>query len=195
MTTIFWMIVSFFCGALPFSVWVGQLALRRDIRTYGDGNPGAANVFRAGNKKWGVLAILLDGFKGAIPVGIAHYLVGLDGWELTAVALAPILGHAFSPFLRFRGGKALAVTFGVWLGLTLWWGPTALGLAFAFWLWLLTVEGWAVLAGMLTFLGVLLLVGAPPALLGAWLGNALILAWKHRADLRQKVGIRPLQQK
>ncbi len=195
MTTIFWIVVSFFCGALPFSVWVGQLALRRDIRTYGDGNPGAANVFRAGNKKWGVLAILLDGFKGAIPVGIAHYLVGLDGWGLTAVALAPILGHAFSPFLRFRGGKALAVTFGVWLGLTLWWGPTALGLAFAFWLWLLTVEGWAVLAGMLTFLGVLLLVGAPPALLGAWLGNALILAWKHRADLRQKVGIRPLQQK
>lgn len=195
MTTIFWIVVSFFCGALPFSVWVGQLALRRDIRTYGDGNPGAANVFRAGNKKWGVLAILLDGFKGAIPVGIAHYLVGLDGWGLTAVALAPILGHAFSPFLRFRGGKALAVTFGVWLGLTLWWGPTALGLAFAFWLWLLTVEGWAVLAGMLTFLGVLLLVGAPPALLGAWLGNALILAWKHRTDLRQKVGIRPLQQK
>lgn len=193
MTTIFWIIISFFCGALPFSVWVGQLVLRRDIRAYGDGNPGAANVFRAGNKKWGVLAILLDGFKGAIPVGIAHYLVGLDGWGLTAVAIAPILGHAFSPFLRFRGGKALAVTFGVWLGLTLWWGPTALGLAFAFWLWLLTVEGWAVLAGMLTFLGVLLLVGVSPALLGAWLGNALILAWKHREDLRKKVGIRPLK--
>ncbi len=195
MTTIFWIIISFFCGALPFSVWVGQVALRRDIRTYGDGNPGAANVFRAGNKKWGVLAILLDGFKGAIPVGIAHYLVGLDGWGLTAVALAPIIGHAFSPFLRFRGGKALAVTFGVWLGLTSWIGPTALGLSFAFWLWLLTVEGWAVTAGMLTFLVVPVFLPGGWPLLAVWLGNFVILVWKHREDLRKKVGIRPLQQK
>jgi glycerol-3-phosphate acyltransferase PlsY len=193
MTTIIWVILSFLAGSLPFSVWVGRLALQKDVRQYGDGNPGASNVFRAGGKGWGVLAILLDGFKGAIPVGIANFGAGVDGWGLTAVAIAPILGHAFSPFLRFRGGKALATTFGVWLGLTLWWGPTVLGLAFAFWLWLLTVDGWAVLAGMLTLLAVLLLVGAPPALLAAWLGNALILAWKHREDLRKRVGIRPLQ--
>lgn len=195
MTTFIWVLIAFLAGSLPFSVWVGRWALHTDVRQFGDGNPGASNVFRAGSKAWGVAAILLDGFKGAIPVGIANYGLGIEGWGLTAVAIAPVLGHAFSPFLRFRGGKALAVTFGVWLGLTLWWGPTALGLAFAFWFWLLTVEGWAVLAGMLTFLGVLLLVGAPPALLGAWLGNALILAWKHRTDLRQKVGIRPLAEK
>ncbi|MBK8987797.1 MAG: glycerol-3-phosphate acyltransferase [Chloroflexi bacterium] len=195
MTTIIWVILSFLAGSLPFSVWVGRLALQKDVRQYGDGNPGASNVFRAGGKGWGVLAVLLDGFKGAIPVGIAYYGVGLEGWGLTAVAIAPILGHAFSPFLRFRGGKALATTFGVWLGLTLWWGPTTLGLAFAFWRWLLAVDGWAVMAGMLTLLVVLLLVGAPPALLAAWLGNALILAWKHREDLRQRVGIRPLAKK
>ncbi len=191
MTTFFWVVVAFVAGSLPFSVWVGQLALRKDVRAYGDGNPGASNVFRAGGKGWGVVAVLLDGFKGAIPVGIANFGVGLEGWELTAVAIAPILGHAFSPFLRFRGGKALATTFGIWLGLTLWWGPTALGLAFAFWRWRLTVDGWAVMAGMLTLLAVLLLVGAPPALWAAWLGNALILAWKHREDLRQRVGVRP----
>lgn len=178
-------------GSLPFSVWVGRWALGADVRQFGDGNPGASNVFRAGGKGWGVLAVLLDGFKGAIPVGVAYFVVGLEGWGMTAVALAPILGHAFSPFLRFRGGKALATTFGVWLGLTLWWGPTALGLAFAFWRWRLTVDGWAVLAGMLTLLVVLLLVGVPPPFLGVWLGNTLILGWKHRADLRQRVRLRP----
>jgi acyl phosphate:glycerol-3-phosphate acyltransferase len=195
MTTLFWIVVAFILGSLPFSVWVGRWALRKDVREYGDGNPGASNVFRAGGKGWGVVAVLLDGFKGAIPVGIANFGVGLEGWALTAVAIAPILGHAFSPFLRFRGGKALATTFGVWLGLTLWWGPTALGLGFAFWRWRLTVDGWAVLAGMLTLLAVLLLAGASPALLAAWLGNTLILAWKHREDLRQRVGIRPLARK
>ena len=193
MTTIIWVILSFLAGSLPFSVWVGRLALQKDVRQYGDGNPGASNVFRAGGKGWGVLAILLDGFKGAIPVGIANFGAGVGGGGVTGGGIAPLLGHAFSPFQRFRGGKALATTFGVWLGLTLWWGPTVLGLAFAFWLWLLTADGWAVLAGMLTLLVVLLLVGAPPALLAAWLGNALILAWKHREDLRKRVGIRPLQ--
>jgi acyl phosphate:glycerol-3-phosphate acyltransferase len=192
MNEFLWVIVAFLCGSLPFSVWVGRLALRRDVREFGDGNPGASNVFRAGGKGWGVAAILLDGFKGAIPVALAYYWAGLEGWWITAVALAPILGHAFSPFLRFRGGKALAVTFGVWFGLLFWVGPTVLGLSFAFWLWLLAVEGWAVLAGMLTFLVFLQFFPGDWTLQAIWLGNFIILAWKHRADLRRKPEIRPL---
>ena len=195
MTNLLWVLFAFICGSLPFSVWVGRLALHEDVRKFGDGNPGASNVFRAGGKGWGVLAILLDGFKGAIPVGLANYWAGLDGWAITAVALAPILGHAFSPFLRFRGGKALAVTFGIWFGLIFWVGPTFLGLSFALWLWLLTVEGWAVLAGMLTFLAFLQFFPGDWTWLAIWLGNFIILAWKHRADLRQKPGIRFLQKK
>ena len=92
MTNLLWVVFAFICGSLPFSVWVGRLALHEDVREFGDGNPGASNVFRAGGKGWGVLAILLDGFKGAIPVGLANYEAGLDGWAITAVALAPILG-------------------------------------------------------------------------------------------------------
>lgn len=190
MNELLWLVFAFLCGSLPFSVWVGRLALRRDVRQFGDGNPGASNVFRAGGKGWGVAAILLDAFKGAIPVGLANFGAGLDGWGITAVAIAPILGHAFSPFLRFRGGKALAVTFGVWFGLTFWLGPTVLGLSFAVWLWLLTVEGWAVLAGMLTFLAFLPFFPGELPLVAIWLGNFIVLAWKHRADLHSRPKIR-----
>ncbi len=190
MTTLIWIITAFLSGSLPFSVWVGRLALRTDIRRYGDGNPGATNVLRSGGKGWGVLALLLDGFKGAIPVGLAYFWAGLTGWPLVAVALAPVLGHAYSPFLRFRGGKAVAVTFGIWTGLTLWWGPTVLGLALGFWFAVVTASGWAVMLAMFTLLAVLLTLQADSTLLLIWGGNALILAIKHRADLVQWPGLR-----
>jgi len=185
-TPLLWVIVAYASGALPLSVWLGRLALRTDIRQVGDGNPGAANVWRAGGKWWGGLAILLDYLKGALPVGLAHFGAGLEGCALSAVALAPILGHATSPFLRFRGGKALAVSFGSWTGLTLWQGPTVLGLAFAFWLALLAADAWAVVLGMLTLLLFLLGTQATPPLLGVWTGNMTIFVWKHWSEFRQK---------
>ena len=190
LTELIWIAISFFSGALPLSVWLGKIALGVDIREYGDGNPGAANVWLVGGKWWGLFAILLDGFKGLIPVAIANFLVGVQGWALAAVALAPILGHAYSPFLGFKGGKALAVTFGIWTGLTGDEAPIILGLAFAFWLWLLSVEGWAILFGMFTFLAYLLLIDPNPVYLGVWVGNLLIFFIKHRCDFRDPPRLR-----
>ena len=177
-----WILLAFLLGSLPLSVWLGKIALHTDIRHFGDGNPGAANVWRAGGKWWGIVAVLLDFLKGAIPVGLANYVVALEGWALVAVALAPILGHAFSPFLGFRGGKSLAVTFGIWTGLTLWVVPTVMGLGFGFWLAILVVEGWAVILGMLNLLVFLLVAMPDPVLLAVWFGSLLILVWKHRGD-------------
>ncbi len=179
-----WVLLSFLSGSLPFSVWVGRFVLHKDIRHYGDGNPGSFNVFRAGGRFWGVTAVLLDFLKGVIPVSLAYFRVGMEGWELTAVALAPILGHAFSPFLKFRGGKALAVTFGVWCGLSLWVIPTVLGIFFAIWLNVTKVGGRAVLLGLLSLLPVLLLLDAPWEWYVVWWGNTLILAWKHCQEVR-----------
>jgi glycerol-3-phosphate acyltransferase PlsY len=188
-TTLIWSVIAFISGAMPLSLWLGQLALGVDIRAYGDGNPGAFNVWRAGGKWWGITAILLDFFKGCLPVVIVQYGLGLGGYGLTAVAFAPILGHAVSPFLRFRGGKALAVTFGVWAGLTIWLAPTILGLAFAFWLALVIVEGWAVMLGMGTLLLALFLIGTAPEIIFLWGLNFIVLFWKHAADFRRS----PLQ--
>ena len=62
--------LAFALGSLPFSVWLGYAFMRKDVRRYGDHNPGATNVFRAGNRLVGLLALMLDISKAAVPVGI-----------------------------------------------------------------------------------------------------------------------------
>lgn len=185
--------LGFLAGALPFSVWIGRLALGKDIRQYGDGNPGATNVFRAGGKRVGALAAVLDGFKGLLPVSIAAYGLGISGAALAAAALAPILGHAFSPFLRGRGGKAVAVTFGVWTALTLYEAPIVLGLMLFYWYKQITVSGWALMAAFVSLGVYLLLARRDPVLLAVLAGNMLIAVLKHRADLAQPLGLRRFQ--
>lgn len=110
-------ISAFLLGAIPFSPLIGHFILHKDIRCYGDGNPGAANVFRAGNPVIGMLAVLLDIFKGVPVVYFAARNSNLSANQLLLVAFAAIMGHAFSPLLRLRGGKAVAVTFGGLIGL------------------------------------------------------------------------------
>jgi acyl phosphate:glycerol-3-phosphate acyltransferase len=191
MTALLWIAFAYFCGSLPFSVWLGKLALRKDIRQFGDANPGAANVFRAGGKGWGWLAILLDILKGAVPVGLANYAAGITGWSLAAIALAPIAGHAFSPFLGFKGGKAIAVSLGIWCGLTLYQVPSVLGLILGIYIVLLTNNGWSTVLGFASLVVYLLISTAPAWMLGVWLGNLLIVSVKHRAELKQPTTLRP----
>lgn len=183
MLEIAWFLIAFLSGSIPFSPLLGRLALGRDIRDYGDGNPGSTNVFKAGGRGVGVAAMLLDGFKGAIPVGLAYWGDGLRGPWLAAVAVAPVLGHAFSPFLKGRGGKAVATTFGVWTGITGPEAPIVLGCLLAAWYLAVDNSGWALALTMLCFLGHLLNFRPDPALIGLWVGNAALLAWKYRADL------------
>jgi acyl phosphate:glycerol-3-phosphate acyltransferase len=191
MITLLWITFAFFCGSLPFSVWLGKIALRTDIRQFGDANPGAANVFRAGSKGWGAVAILLDILKGAIPVGLANYGAHLTDWSLALVAIAPIAGHAFSPFLHFKGGKAIAVSLGIWCGLTLYQVPLVLGLILGILIALFTNNGWSTVLGFASLSVYLLISAAPWWMLGVWLGNMIIIVWKHRADLAQSTTLRP----
>ncbi len=191
MTALAYTIAGFFAGSLMCSLWLGRLALRQDIRRCGDGNPGAFNLILAGGVGWGALALLLDVVKGAIPVLLARYVGGVSGAALIPVALAPIFGHAFSPFLGFHGGKAVAVTFGVWAGLTLWEAPSVLGIWLGLWFLLLSVSGWAVALMLFGLLVYLLLVLPLPILLAIWTVNSALLAWKYRADLRRFPEPRP----
>lgn len=185
MTDVFWTGLGYVIGAMPFSYWLARLLLHADIRLVGDGNPGAANAWKVGGWPLGLPALLLDYLKGAIPVGLAHYVFGVSGWALVPVGIAPVLGHAFSPFLHFRGGKALAVTFGIWTGLTLAEIPAVLGAFLALSLLMLNVNAWAVVLGMLGLLAYLLLRQADISWLAVWAGNLALLAWKHRRELRQ----------
>ena len=192
MNTILWFIVGFISGSLPISVWLGRAFARADVRQIGDGNPGAANAWRAGGWRVGVAALLLDYFKGALPVSAAHFIVGVSGWPLTFVALAPILGHAFSPFLNLRGGKGLTVTFGVWSGLLLAQAPLVLGLFMALFYFTVSVEAWAVMLSMTGLLAHLLIQQLDITLLAVWFGNLVIIVWKHRRELRQGPRLKPI---
>ena len=178
-------LVAFIGGSLPFALWASRLAGAGDVRSVGDGNPGAMNAFRTGGAGLGIAVLLLDVTKGVLPIVFARDLLGLDGWVLALVAALPVAGAAFSPFLGFRGGKALAVLLGTWIGLTLWTIPLiALGTIVVATL-LIEPDGWAVavaLAAML--LGVLAWVpGGWPVL--TLLLQAGIILWKHRSQLAQ----------
>lgn len=180
---LFWLTLSFVSGALPLSVWVTKLAARRDPRAVGDHNPGATNALKVGGKWVGLVALLLDVSKAAAPVGLAYQIFDMRGFAMVAIALAPMLGHAYSPFLGFKGGKALATALGVWIGLTIWDVPLVALVGVTVWFLLLKNSGRTVvltLAGMAVYLYFF----RPEPLFFWVLGlQAVLLIWKHRFDL------------
>lgn len=115
--TILFVVVEYLCGSLMFSYWLARM-VKKDLKKVGDGNPGAFNLWHTAGYKLGLLGVILDFMKGYLPLAILIEHGLIEGMVVIPVAIAPILGHAFSPFLRFKGGKAIAVSFGVWSALT-----------------------------------------------------------------------------
>lgn len=191
MTWIAFVLIAFLCGSLPFSVWLGKLFLGLDVRRFGDGNPGATNVFRSGSKIVGLLTLILDITKAATPVGLAYHNLGMRGIPMFLIAIAPVLGHVFSPFLRFQGGKAVAVSLGVWIGLTIWKASLAGVIGVSIGIALTTTAGWAVMLGLIGILVALLIWMPDPLFLMVWVGVTLILMWTHRDDLSHPPHWRP----
>jgi glycerol-3-phosphate acyltransferase PlsY len=190
MLSVAMILFAFVSGSFPFSAWLGKLLLGVDVRQYGDGNPGAANVFRSGSKSIDLLALILDVSKAAVPVGLSYYNMGIRGIPMYLIAIAPILGHVFSPFLRFHGGKAIAASLGVWIGLTVWKASLVGVVGTVLGIMLMTSSGWAVMLGLAMILLALLLWMPDPLLLMVWVSETLILGWTHRYDLRHKPVLR-----
>jgi len=174
---------AFICGALPFSYWIGKYGLKTDIRDFGDGNPGTFNVIRSGGIKWGGLALMLDISKGAAPVGLATHVFGWEGVALIIIAIMPVLGHAFSPFLNFRGGKAIATTGGIWIGLTILEMPLVFIIALVIWYFLLNTSAWATMFTFMTMFAYMLLTTQSAMLFTVLILNWCIVAYKHRHEL------------
>lgn len=185
-----WYAAGFFLGSCPLAIWVRRAFLDTDVRSYGDGNPGAVNLWRAGGWRWGTLGVVLELAKSAVPTTLAASWGGMRSWPLAAMALSPVLGHAFSPWLRFRGGKAIAAVFGAWLGLL---GPVGM-VALAVCLGLMhawqTSDAWTVLLGMVAFLVYLVLCGEGLPMVGTWCGCTAVLILKHRHELRKPPALR-----
>lgn len=179
---IFWLLFAFLSGSLPLSVWVTKLA-GKDPRAVGDHNPGATNALKAGGKWVGLAALMLDTSKAVVPVGLAYQVFGIRGPEMVAISIAPMLGHAYSPFLGFKGGKALATALGVWIGLTIWDVPLVALAGVTVWFLLLKNSGWTVLL-TLAGMAVYLVIFRPEPLFFWVLGmQTVLLLWKHRFDL------------
>jgi acyl phosphate:glycerol-3-phosphate acyltransferase len=113
---------AFLCGSIPFSWLLGKMR-GVDIRESGSGNTGATNLFRVCGKGPGLTGLFLDTMKGAVPVLIAKY--GISGfmphaseWALALASIMAVLGHVYSPWLGFKGGKGVATTLGVLLVLS-----------------------------------------------------------------------------
>jgi glycerol-3-phosphate acyltransferase PlsY len=109
--------LAYLLGSLPAGYWIGRLVADLDVRTVGSRNIGATNVARTVGRRWGLLVLLLDMGKGALPVAVALQLLppalGMNIRAIVLVAFAAFCGHLFSPFLRFRGGKGVAIAFGI----------------------------------------------------------------------------------
>jgi glycerol-3-phosphate acyltransferase PlsY len=185
-----WTLLSFFSGSIPFSLLVGQLALGTDIRDVGDGNPGATNVLRSGSKVWAFVAAFLDMLKAALPIAVAYTVWTWRGFGVVPIALAPLFGHIYSPFLKGRGGKGIAVTGGIWIGLTYGIGTVIGAVCLTIGYLIQRNPGWAVICAMVGVLGYLLVGSPDPVLLTVWAANTVIVLWRHRSDLRHPPVVR-----
>lgn len=119
MLTIFWLAMSYLLGAIPFGLILAKVSGKPDPRLHGSKNMGATNVARVCGTGLGVATLVLDALKGFIPVAMAATFS--QSWLfLSLTALAVLLGHMYSVFLSGKGGKGVAVTVGIYLGLAFW---------------------------------------------------------------------------
>lgn len=173
---------GYFLGSLPFGLILSWLFGLGDLRKIGSGNIGATNVLRTGRKDLAAATVLLDAGKGAVAVLIARELGGPD--TALMAALGAVLGHLFPVWLKFRGGKGVATTFGV-----LWALAWPIGMA--------ACLTWLVTAALLRYSSLSALVSTAASPVFAWVFMAdlqlvqmtailAVLVWlRHHANIRR----------
>ncbi|MCA9707453.1 MAG: glycerol-3-phosphate 1-O-acyltransferase PlsY [Myxococcales bacterium] len=179
-----WVVVAYLLAAIPVGVVLGRLR-GVDIRAVGSGNIGATNAARALGPRLGLLVLVLDAGKAALPVVLAQqgFALGTDVTGLAAVAMAAVLGHIFPVYLGFRGGKGVACGLGVFLVLD---PAVALG-ALVMYVQTLALTRTSAM-GSLTAVSFIALAVAladrPPALVALALGVAVVIWVRHASNIR-----------
>ncbi len=181
---VIWIVLSFLIGAIPCGLIIAQTYCGIDPRTAGSHNVGSTNVARLCGKEWGVKTLICDILKGFIPVTIG-YAFGDGMVYISLVALATVLGHVFSPFLDFKGGKAVATSIGVFMAIAFW------PLFFAVLVCLACIK----LSGFVSLGSLALVVMVPVFLLFGGYFSAIPLAvcvmglvfWTHRQNIQRLI--------
>lgn len=117
-------LLAYFAGSIPSGVWIGKTFKGIDIRTVGSKNSGATNAYRNLGAVYGLMTLVIDALKGYLPLLISSKM-GVSESYIVVIGLIAILGHSFSCFLNFKGGKGVATSLGVFLFLA----PKAIGIA------------------------------------------------------------------
>lgn len=173
------LVLAFLLGSLPFGLIVARVLFKTDIRSQGSGNIGAANAARTLGRGAGALVLGLDALKGFVPTILAQYVGGLP-LALFAGFLA-IIGHCYSPWMRFRGGKGVATELGVLFGLA--WQAALIFIG----VWILAVlaTGFASVGSLLASLASIgalwLFLDVRAAIYGACV--VCVIAWRHRENI------------
>ena len=174
-------VIAFFVGAIPFGVLVSRAFYGTDIRRAGSGNIGAANALRTLGKRGAIAVLALDALKGLAPVLAAKAVGGTTPAVLAA--LAAIVGHCWSPFLGFKGGKGVATLLGTVIGL--WWpAGAAFGLV---WIAAVIVCSYASVGSMLASVAMAPVLWFGIGRIGFAYGlvSALIIIYRHRENLER----------
>ena len=180
--------IGYLLGSIPFGLILTRVAGRGDVRAIGSGNIGATNVLRTGSKGLAAATLILDCLKATAAILIARRLFGPDVDAFAAAGA--LVGHLYPVWLKFRGGKGVATLLGILIPLL----PMAAIVYAVVWIGLL------LLVRISSAAGIAAAVSAPvsAALLGErslfpmLLGFALLVVWKHRANLvRLKAGTEP----
>jgi glycerol-3-phosphate acyltransferase PlsY len=180
---------AFIIGSIPFAVAVSKLLYHLDIREFGSGNSGATNVFRVLGWKAGLTVGVLDVLKGTLAAGWAilltygRFSAGAEDWLVIAAAVAAMLGHSYSPFVGFRGGKGIATAAGALILII----PQAWLLLCILFVLVALISRMVSLASItvavaLPFVCLWLYPDRSPVIITSFVASALAL-WRHRTNI------------
>ena len=174
-------VAAYLLGSVNTSILVSRLAGRGDVRRAGSGNPGATNTLRLLGRGWALAVLAIDAGRGAGVFLLAAWL--LDGpWQPYAVAFGVVLGNLLPVFHRFRGGKGVATTLGLYLAIA----PAAAGLGLAVWLAVVALTRYASLGSLclvVAYPGWLALLDRGWGAIGLGLVMIAVVAATHRANI------------
>jgi glycerol-3-phosphate acyltransferase PlsY len=181
-----WLVASYLLGAVPTSYLAGRLFRGIDLREHGSRNLGATNLYRVLGWRYAIPVGLLDAAKGLVPVLVFAPRVSSSELFALVCGLLAVLGHVFSVFVGFKGGKGVATAAGVMLGLT----PAALGVAALVWALLVYLTGYVSvgsIAAAVIFPLAVYLIEPPdrPAILWLDVAVAAAIVWLHRANIKR----------
>jgi len=181
------LIGSYIVGGIPFGLTIGKTFFKIDPREHGSKNIGATNVYRVIGPKAGAIVFALDLGKGLVPVLIARHLFPNLPWFIVGSGFASIMGHTFSPFLQFKGGKGVAASLGVAVGLS--WKASLM--AFGTWAFIVATTGYVSLASLVsTPVGAIFVCYWNPRSPAYPIFCAIVTVFvfvKHRANLQRLV--------